>query len=101
MKVHKTLLRLTGINAIACFLLFLSLYYFSSRSGNDMGIMLVLGWILWLGIVAIIEPLFFSDGTRAEWFSKKFGVGTLLILLGNVFLGIVCNFIAYSFIPAK
>lgn len=97
MKLHPALVKLTIINFFSCILFFFLLYRYSRSSENDRMMVVILGWIFWLGLVAYIGPQFFSDETRAEWFSRKYGVGTLVVLLINVAAAIAGNEIAYSF----
>jgi hypothetical protein len=94
MKIHPALVRLTVINMGICFLMFLLLYLYTPAENRLLGV--ALGWIFWLGMIARIEPLFFSDDTRVTWYSKEFGTGTLVALLLNVVGAILCNFIAYT-----
>ena len=95
MKFHRSLLILTGINFVSCVLVFYILYRSlppDQRIGN-----VYLGWIAWLGILCV-GPNFFPDTTRAQWFNKQYGQGTILLLLVNVIAAIGGNSLAYTFV---
>lgn len=97
MKLHRSLVKLTVINFLSCILFFFILYKYSPASENDRMIVVIVGWIGWVGLIAWGGPQFFSDETRAEWFSRKYGVGTIVLFLINVAAAIAGNGIAYSF----
>jgi hypothetical protein len=46
-------------------------------------------------MLTYIVPACYSNEVRAEWFSKEYGVGTLILLFGNVITVIVGSYIAY------
>jgi len=95
MKFHRSLLLLSGISVVLCFLFFYFSYNLSTDE-NGKGMTLVLGWILWLGVMALVGPLMISPETRVQWFSKEYGVGTIVLLLITV-LGIIAgDSLAYS-----
>jgi len=95
MKFHRSLLLLSGISVILCILFFYFSYNLSTDE-NGKGITLGLGWILWLGVMALLGPLMVSPETRVEWFSKKYGVGTIVLLLITVLAIIGGDSLAYS-----
>jgi hypothetical protein len=95
MKFHRSLLLLSGISVLLSVAFFYILYK-SSSDKNGKGLTLVLGWIGWLGIMAFIVPLIVPSEKRAEWFSKEYGVGSLVLLLATVLAVIAGNGIAYS-----
>ena len=95
MKFHRSLLLLSGISVILCILFFYFSYNLSTDE-NGKGMTLVLGWILWLGVMALLGPLMVSPATRVEWFSKKYGVGTVVLLLLTVLAIIAADSLAYS-----
>jgi hypothetical protein len=74
-------------------------FYFSYKNSSDengKGFTLVLGWILWLGVIALVGPLVISPATRAEWFSKQYGAGTIVMLFVTVLAVIAGDSLAYS-----
>jgi len=95
MKFHRSLLLLSGISVVLCILFFYFSYNLSTDE-NGKGMTLVLGWILWLGVMALLGPLMVSPATRVEWFSKKYGVGTVVLLLLTVLAIIAADSLAYS-----
>ncbi|HEY8971860.1 MAG TPA: hypothetical protein VIM64_22315 [Puia sp.] len=95
MKFHRSLLLLSGISVGLCTLFFYFSYNISTDE-NGQGMTLVLGWILWLGVMALIGPMVVSPATRVEWFSKKYGVGTIVLLLITVLALIAGDSFAYS-----
>jgi len=46
--------------------------------------------------MALLGPLMVSPATRLEWFSKKYGVGTVVLLLLTVLAIIAADSLAYS-----
>ena len=97
MKFHKVLRWVTVINFGACVVFFYFLYR-NLPHANDRGLNLLLGWIGWLGMLTFIIPGCVSDDTRGEWFSKEFGVGTLILLLFNVLATIAGSALTYSLV---
>ncbi|HVV04748.1 MAG TPA: hypothetical protein VHC96_11035 [Puia sp.] len=95
MKFHRSLLVLSGISVGLCILFFYFSYNLSTDE-NGKGFTLVLGWILWLGVMALLGPLMISPETRVQWFSKEYGVGTIVLLLVTVLAVIAGNALAYS-----
>jgi hypothetical protein len=95
MKFHRSLLLLSGISVGLC-TLFFYLSYRSSTNENGKGITLALGWIGWLGIMAFVGPMVVPPATRAEWFSKQYGAGTIVLLLVTVLAVIAGDSLAYS-----
>jgi hypothetical protein len=85
------------INLASCFIFFCCLYHYLS-SENDKGLNAVLGWIGWLAMLTFIVPASISGTTRAEWFSKEYGPGSLLLLFGNVIGVIMVNYLAYTLV---
>ena len=49
-------------------------------------------------MLTFIVPGCFSAEKRADWFSKEYGVGTLVLLFVNVIAVIVGNYIAYTLV---
>ena len=97
MTFHKSLRWLTVINFVSC-VVFFYLLYRNLPQANDKGLNLLLGWIGWLAMLTFIVPACFSNETRAEWFSKEYGVGTLVLLFVNVIAVIVGDYIAYTLV---
>jgi hypothetical protein len=95
MKFHKILGLVTVVNFLACIVVFYILFR-SSSDQNGKGIDLALGWIYWLGIMTFIVPVSVPANIRAEWFSKEYGVGSLVLLLVNVLAAIAGDHIAYT-----
>lgn len=93
MKFHKTLCWFSAINFGGC-LLFFYILYRNLSDPNDRGLNVALGWIGWLAMLTFIVPASVSADTRAEWFSKQYGVGTLLLLLIDVMATIAGSVIA-------
>ena len=77
---------------------FFSIMYANMSSSNDRGLNLVLGWIGWLAMMTVVVPNMVSPETRGEWFSKEYSVGTLVLLLLNVFGVIGASALAYNII---
>jgi hypothetical protein len=97
MKFHKVLAWITGINFGAAMIFFYILYR-NLPYANDRGLNVGLGWIGWLAMLTFIIPGCVSDAVRGEWFSKGYGVGSLLLLLLMVFGTIAGSVIAYMFV---
>jgi hypothetical protein len=97
MKFHKALRLFSLINVASCIIFFCFLYHYLS-SENEKGLNVALGWIGWLAMLTFIVPAAISDTTRAEWFSKEYGVGTLLLLLVNVIAVIAGDYLAYTLV---
>lgn len=97
LKFHKILLRVTVINFGLC-LIFFTILYSKLPYSNDRGVNLALGWIGWLAMMTCVVPACVSPEVRGEWFSKRFGVGSLVLLLGNVLLTISASVIAFNII---
>ncbi|HZE83827.1 MAG TPA: hypothetical protein VE035_05920 [Puia sp.] len=97
MKFHKSLRLFTVINFVSCVIFFCCLYHYLI-SENDKGLNVALGWIGWLAMLTFIVPACISDTTRAEWFSKEYGPGTLLLLFANVIAVIMGDYLAYTLV---
>ena len=95
MKFHRSLLLLSGISVVLC-TVFFYVSYKSSSDENGKGLTLLLGWIGWLGIMAFVGPLVVPPETRVKWFSKEYGVGTVVLLLVTVLAVMAGDGLAYS-----
>jgi hypothetical protein len=90
MKFHRTLLTITIVNAIACYVVFYILNEMQRKDANATGINTALGWIFWLGMFAIVAPAFLSDEVKASLFKRPFFGGTLILAIINIGVPIVC-----------
>lgn len=90
MKIYRPFLRLTIGNFICCLGLFLILGYWQANDQDAVAINLGLGWIFWLGIFAIISPLFLSDTSKEKMFSKEYFGGSIILAIANVAIPIFC-----------
>ena len=97
MTFHKSLRWFTVINFVSCVVFFYFLYR-NLPYDNDRGKHLLLGWIGWLAMLTFLVPGCFSAEARAEWFSKEYGTGTLVLLFLNVIAVIVGDYIAYTLV---
>jgi hypothetical protein len=95
MKFHRSLLVLSGTSVVLCTLFFYFSYNLSTDE-NGKGMTLVVGWILWLGVMALLGPLMISPETRVQWFNKEYGAGTIVLLLMTVLAVIAGDALAYS-----
>jgi hypothetical protein len=86
---------LTVINFVCCVVVFYGFYRFSA-DGDKLENAFP-GWIAWLGLICA-GPNFFSNTTRAKWFCKEHGPGTVILLLVNVIAAIGGNAMAYSLV---
>lgn len=94
MKFHRVLAWIAVINFGAVMIFFYFLYR-NLPHANDRGLNVTLGWIGWLAMLTFIIPGCVSDKVRGEWFSKEYGVGSLLLLVLMVLGTIVGSVIAY------
>jgi hypothetical protein len=53
-----------------------------------------LGWIFWLGIFTIIAPLFLSDTSKKEIYSKEYFGGSIILAIINVAIPIFCTLLS-------
>jgi hypothetical protein len=97
MKFNKFLGWMTAINLGAAAIFFYILYR-NLPYANDRGLNVCLGWIGWLAMLTFIVPGCVSDETRRRWFSKEYGVGSLVLLLLIVLGTIAGSVIAYSLV---
>src|SRR6201996_4084772 len=97
MKFDKGLLWTTLINLFACILFFYILYK-CLKDPDDRILGLVLGWIGWVGMLTFVVAGSFAPEKKREWMSRRYWVGTLLLLLLNVGCTILGNCIAYSLV---
>lgn len=95
MRIHYSLARLTALNTAFCLLLFLLMYLIPDK-GMAGKSALVIGGLNWLVITVVIEPRFYSAGTRSLWFDRNWLGGTLLLILLNVImLPVLCDSLAH------
>lgn len=84
MKIHPSLIRITVGNLVCCFPAF---YWLNRMQRNDhdaIGINLALGWIFYLGIFAILAPLFLSEKTKSVLYRRPYFGGLIVFALVNI-----------------
>jgi len=92
MRVHPKLLLLSAINFLGAFAL--SWYIDGRIAESDRVLNLVLGWIFWLGIFAVVFPVLIRDDVKKEWFSGKYVYASFIIFFVNVFIPMLANYIS-------
>jgi formate-dependent nitrite reductase membrane component NrfD len=91
-KFYKPLIWITAGNLLICFFVF---YFVNKEAGlnrNAIGLNTVIGWIFWLGIFALIAPLFITDRARKMVTESDYLGGTIVICLANLFGTMFCSF---------
>jgi hypothetical protein len=96
MRIHPKLLLLSLIN----FLGSLAMFYVLNRgiSNDNKLINMFIGWIIWLGIFAIVFPVLIKDEVKEEWFSDKYATVSIIIFAANIFIPMLSNFISLKLV---
>jgi hypothetical protein len=89
MKIHKTLILHTLGHFCFGFFLFLWVNFYVAE--NDPGLIYFFGYFGCLGAFVLIGPLFLSEKVNNEIQSKPYFLGTILILVSNMFIPILSN----------
>lgn len=92
MRFHKSLVLLSVANFFCCTTVFYFLRRFADESTQLINT--AIGWIFWLGIFALIAPLFLSDDTRRNLFSAQYFGGTIILSIINILATIGGNLLS-------
>jgi hypothetical protein len=85
MQFHKGLIITFSISVIASFIFFFLIILIEDPDFDETGLLVVLGWIAWLGIFSFFVHVFAGPSKISEWFREKFFYGTLILCLTHYF----------------
>jgi hypothetical protein len=88
MKPHLYLIKFVVFNVIGYYAFLKFIIYFSELGHNSSGILAILGWIFYMGLLTTLLPLFpflFNRNKAREWFSVPYRWASLLLLALNIF----------------
>ncbi len=94
MKVHKAIIRDSGIHLLFSVALFLCINIYTEN--KDAGLFYFFGYFSCLVFFTLILPLFVSDETRRAAQVKPYWRGTMIVLFMNVFVPFAGAFFAKS-----
>ncbi|QEC68759.1 hypothetical protein FRZ67_16140 [Panacibacter ginsenosidivorans] len=92
MRFDKNLIIILGVSVLSAFVCFLLMINVADR--NDSGIIVILGWIFWLGIYTTLLPVFVNPKFARNWFEKDFFWATILLNAAHIILIIAAGYYA-------